>query len=387
MDTKRRIALSASIIAVALGAGHLVQSRAANAPKQASASVVPTGIVQLSAKAETKIAPEPTPVVVATATPRTVAPAAPAKPVEAAKLPAPMPAPAAPAVATAPSQPEPAPLTATAPAAPLLAKADPVPPPLPVKAGPAPTPVPPATAKAEPAPAAAVQAKADPAPVPVAPTPTADACTVSLSATALPGAVLSLALVAPCDGDARIVLRHAGLAVTGKLSPAGTLFTTIPALDAKGEVSALFADGNTAKAAAAIDMTDVRRFAVQWQGDDAFQLQVYENGAVYGAPGHVSAATPVGEGKLTELGDATVERPMLAQVYTWPAPGTPVEVTLEAAVTDKTCNREILGEVLEADAAKVGTTEITLAMPDCGGVGDFLVLNNLAGQTTLAAAD
>lgn len=362
MNRNRKIALSAGMIAVAMGAGHLVQSNAGGARQAAAA---PTGIVTLSAGpgagSGDRAAARPAPAVVATAVPRPVAPAPDPVPDTAAAAPGPG---AAPPAVAAPAQDRPEPDAAPAAVAPAAV----------------------ASSGAARTPAAAGPVKATPA-TPAAPAQAAETCTATLSATAMPGAVLSLALVAPCDGDARVVLRHAGLAVTGRLSSAGTLFTTLPAMDPAGQVSALFPDGTTADAAAATEMAGIRRFAVQWQGDDAFQLQVYENGAAFGAPGHVSAATPVGEGRLAELGDGTVERAMLAQVYTWPAPGTPVEVTLEAAVTARTCNREMLGEALETDAGKVTATEITLAMPDCSGVGDFLLLNNLAGQTTLAAAE
>lgn len=375
MDRKRKIILSASIIAIAAGAGQLVQSNIGGSDRQAQVAA-PTGVVMLSARPGPELAPavretvaaqaQPAPDVIAKAPP----PAAPAEPAK---------------VAAAPSDDTPA-LPRMATTAPLTAVPKPVPTAVSAKpASPAPSETPQATAAVE---APAAKAPAAKAPVAQAPAAVAaDTCSATLSATALPGAVLSLGLVAPCDGGARVVLRHGGLAVTGQLSAAGTLFTTLPAMEAKGEVQAMFPDGTTVRAAAAVNLADIRRMAVQWQADDAFALQIYENGATFGAPGHVSAERPVGEGRVHVLGDATVDLPLLAQVYTWPAAPTKVEVTIEAAVTAKTCNREILGEALESDGGRVTATDITLAMPECSGVGDFLVLNNLAGGTTLAAAD
>lgn len=359
MDRKRKIILSASIIAIAAGAGQLVQSNIGGADRQAS-NAAPTGVVMLSAKAEPEATPAPAP-----ALPR----------------PAPAPQAAAPKAAPLPPAPRPAAVTAAPDAAapkavaPTMPRAASL---VPLPAAPKPSPVATAAQPAVPAPSATAKA-----PEPVA----TDTCTATLSATPLPGAVLSLGLVAPCDGNARVVLRHGGLAVTGKLSAAGTLFTTLPAMEPSGEVVAMFPDGTTARAAATTNLVGIRRVAVQWQADDAFQLQVYESGAEFGTPGHVSAERPVGAGKVDVLGDATVDLPLLAQVYTWPVAPMPVAVTIEAAVTDRTCNREILGEAVESDAGRVTTTEITLAMPDCAGIGDFLVLNNLAGGTTLAAVD
>lgn len=401
MDTKRKIGLTAATLAMAFGAGHLVQLSAdAKAPV---AAAEPTGITQLSAKATPDPRPvqattvlagsatvaRPTPAISALAAPVSAVPklaaTAPAAPVPA--TPAPASAALAVAAAALPAAPPPAPPHASPPGAALIA----------AKAGPGDDTVLPPPGSAAPAALAPTLAKATPAaepaapPAAVAPAPApaaaADACLPTLSVTDLPGAVLSVGLVAPCDGGARVVLRHGGLAVTGRLSPGGTLFAALPAMERTGAVSALFADGTRAEGASPVDLSGVRRFAIQWQALDAFQLQVYEDGAAFGAPGHVSAAAPVGAGKLEVLGDATVDLPLLAEVYTWPASEMPVALTVESAVTAATCGRELLGEVVESIGGKVVTTEVTLAMPGCDAVGDFLVLNNLVGQTTLAAAD
>ena len=42
---------------------------------------------------------------------------------------------------------------------------------------------------------------------------------------------------------------------------------------------------------------------------------------------------------------------MMAEVYTWPADATvAVDMVIEAAVTELTCDRELLGEVVQAKA-------------------------------------
>ena len=77
---------------------------------------------------------------------------------------------------------------------------------------------------------------------------------------------------------------------------------------------------------------------------------------------------------------------MLAQVYTWPADVTvPSEVVIEAAVTDLTCGRELLGETVASVTGTVTITDLTLATPDCDAVGDILVLKNLAPALKIAA--
>jgi len=81
-----------------------------------------------------------------------------------------------------------------------------------------------------------------------------------------------------------------------------------------------------------------------------------------------------------------VDMPLLAEVYTYPAMGS-ADVVIEAAVTAQTCGRELLGETLLSEAGRVTVTDLTLAMPDCDAVGDFLVLNNLVPDLTLVAAN
>ena len=144
------------------------------------------------------------------------------------------------------------------------------------------------------------------------------------------------------------------------------------------------------------DLAALRRFGVQWQGDDAFQLHAFEGGAAYGQPGDLSAANPrtpsealkAGQGYITLLGDPAAPAPLLAEIYTFPAdPAVKPDVVVEAAVTDLTCGRELIGETLASFGGSVYVTDLTLAMPDCDAVGDYLVLKNLVPDLNMAAAN
>lgn len=322
MDKKRKITLGAATLAVALGAGHLVQSgkhRSAATEVAEATAAEPTGITPLAASAQPDtITPAPT----------VTAPAA---------------------AARQPTAPVPVPVSLTTDKTPSAA------------------------------------------PKPAAPADQADACKATLDV--VPGAngMLDLTLLSPCKPGSRVVLRHGGLAVTGKTSSGGALFTALPALDSAGEVLAMFPDGTIARGAAAVDLSGMRRFAIQWIADDRFALNAYKGGAGYGTPGHIHAGAAgnpdSATGWLMPLGDATVDLPMLAEVYTWPARAADIAIDLEAQVTETTCERELLGETLESRSGKVEHSDITLAMPDCTALGDFLVLNNLTTGMTTAAAE
>ena len=201
--------------------------------------------------------------------------------------------------------------------------------------------------------------------------------------------MIGIVLVAPCHAQERVVLRHAGLAVTARLGADGSLSQAMPALVTDARVEVLFADGNTVDGTLQVaEAATLRRFGVQWQGPDAFVVHGLANGADYGQMGDISPVNlhqPEG-GSLALLGDATVDVPLLAQIYTYPAAeGASAEVVVEAAVTEATCGQELLGETIESLDDAVQITELTLTMPECSGIGDFLVLKNLASDMKIAA--
>lgn len=237
---------------------------------------------------------------------------------------------------------------------------------------------------------------------PVQPAPAAAPetdCTPRLSIAAAPSAMIDLALTAPCQPDARVVLRHAGLAVTARTDADGALRLALPAFADPAEVSAAVAGGAPVTAAVAVpDLAGYERIAVQWQGADSFSLNALEFGAEEGQPGHVSAAAPrspvlssrIGAGFLTALGDTTVPWPLLAEVYSFPTGETTregtVRIFLEAGVTAETCDREMLAETIELrSGGPLRRTELALAMPGCDDAGAFLVLKNLIPDLKIAA--
>ena len=241
-------------------------------------------------------------------------------------------------------------------------------------------------------------AAADPMPEPqapiAAPQPPAMAqapeCAITLDLVPQPDAMMALSLLAPCHPEERVVLRHAGLAVTAKTSATGAIVSVLPAMTPLALVEASFGNGDKASAILAVpEAANVQRFGVQWQQSDSFQLHAFENGAGYDQPGHISAAftgTPGQTGFVTLLGDASTELPLLAEVYTF-GPSETVDVVLEAAITAQTCNREILGETILSIDGKVSIADLTVAMPGCDAVGDILVLKNILQDMTVASAN
>lgn len=226
----------------------------------------------------------------------------------------------------------------------------------------------------------------DPLPIAASATPV---CATQLTLQAEAGAMIGLSLQAPCHGAEQVVLRHAGLAVTLKTGADGSLATALPALTGSAVVEVMFGDGTKVQGVVAVpELATLRRFGVQWQGGDAFAVHGFQNGADFGQPGDISAGNigAVGAGFLTVLGDSAEENPLLAQIYTYPAnPAITADVVIEAEVTAASCGHDLLAETLASANGQVAMTDLTLAMPDCSGIGDFLVLKNLASDVKIAA--
>ncbi|MFN3292869.1 MAG: hypothetical protein ACK4S2_13075 [Gemmobacter sp.] len=259
------------------------------------------------------------------------------------------------------------------------------------------TPVSLPAAPAEPVPVVQVAAPAtDPVPPPAEPPverAAPESCDADMALIARPGAMLDVGLLAPCRPDQRVLIRHGGLVVTARTSAAGTLVASIPALHSPAELSIAFADGTrTSQTVEVPDLAQFDRFAVQWMADDAFQLHAYDS-RIAGDAGHVSAAAPgvASEqgGFLTRVGDPAADRPLLAEVFTWPAgehaPAGRVRLEVEASVTEATCGREILGETLQLTGGRLQVRDLTIAMPDCSAIGEYVVLQNPVAPETLAA--
>ncbi len=209
-----------------------------------------------------------------------------------------------------------------------------------------------------------------PAPVPQAqpaPTPQADLCAVTLDVFAAADAMLSLSLSAPCHPNQTVVVRHAGLAVTYLTTATGALFADIPALDASGALTIRLPDGIEAHAAAPVpEVAAMRRLVVQGMAEDRFILS--------------------GEGAQITLGTMSGPVPMVAQVMTLPAE-LAAPLAIEAEITSDTCGRELLGDVLYSEGGRVTRADLSLAMPDCDGMGGFVALNNPVPDMKLAATD
>lgn len=215
-------------------------------------------------------------------------------------------------------------------------------------------------------------------------------CDIVASAQAAPGAMIDLSLSAPCLPNERVNVHHQGLVFTQTTKNDGSLNLSLPALAQDATVIFAFSDGDGAVTSASVDDLDMyNRTALQWRGDAGFQIHAREFGAAYGEDGHVWVGAPAAQGDLTRLGDATVAEPFMAEIYSFPrmsstSEGT-IDLSVEAEVTRANCGLEIEAQSLEVSSTGIKTQDLTLAVPDCDALGDFLVLNNLVQDLKVAS--
>ena len=223
----------------------------------------------------------------------------------------------------------------------------------------------------------------------------ADACTITLDLLDEGNAMIGGTLQAPCLPNKDLVIAHAGMVFSAKTMATGTLMFSLPALKHPASVDIRFDSAETASAQLDIPQAaQLHRVAVQWPFADGFTIHAFEEGADFGDAGHIWAqnanipaagAAPKG-GYLTQLGDASVQMPLMAQVFTFDTKSK-ADVVLEAGVTQTTCASELMGDVITAKGGTVEKTEITLAMPDCSAIGEFVLLDLHIPQVNLAMAN
>lgn len=240
------------------------------------------------------------------------------------------------------------------------------------------------------------------APALATPAPELDAgviCVPDLAAEPGPAATVALTLVAPCNGNATATVHHQGMIFTIVTDESGMAQMLVPALSENAVFIAELPGG--AGAAAIVTVPDVAlydRAVLQWQGETGMQLHALEYGAGYDEEGHVWAAAmrdPVAaadgqQGFMTRLGAEGVTDAMMAEVYTFPtgmaAREGRVELSVEAQVLETTCGREIAAQTIQiSPGVEAEALDLTMTLPGCEAVGEYLVLKNMLESLTLAA--
>ncbi|WP_050604588.1 hypothetical protein [Ruegeria sp. 6PALISEP08] len=216
-------------------------------------------------------------------------------------------------------------------------------------------------------------------------------CNISARAIAVPGAMARLSLKAPCKTEERVEIHHSGLTVSKMTDASGALQMTIPALSEYAIFLISFEDETGSVATTHVtDIAEYNRVALQWQGETELQIHALEFGASYGGNGHVwDDASANGAGDVLRLGQTGHEKAQNIEVYSFPAGATDqsgtIDLTVEAEVTEANCGHTLNVQALELlSDRRLRSRDMSLTLPDCSQAGEFLVLNNLLSDLTIA---
>lgn len=213
-------------------------------------------------------------------------------------------------------------------------------------------------------------------------------CGLTVTAEAMPGAMVALDVMEPCAPDTRVEITHGALVFSARTDALGLLTLDIPAMETPAFFTVQIETGAEVTTLAGLpDLIDHDRAAIVWTGSAAFQLHGYMGDAGFGEAGHlwrdnpgtVAQATIGTGGFLTILGDPTLDAPRLAQVITNPAAlRDALSIVAEIAIEDTTCGRRVDALSLHSLAGEaLAVNPVTLTLPGCDAVGEFLMLQNL----------
>ncbi len=226
----------------------------------------------------------------------------------------------------------------------------------------------------------------------------AETCRTTVTAVSQPGAMVRLALNAPCHGNERIAISHAGLFFADVTDGDGNFSVSVPALQKDAVFEIAFADGSTVEARALVLTQDgYERVGISWSGPAVVNLHAMEFGAGLDDPGHVwsgaprdpSAGVQATGGFLTTLGNAALARPQLAQVYSFPQDRMnrdgSVQIVVDARIDESSCGQDITARTVRVDGrGQPETMPVAFPMPACDGENGFLVLKNLFQDMKIA---
>ena len=224
-------------------------------------------------------------------------------------------------------------------------------------------------------------------------------CSVNLTATVQPLAMVQLDLRASCQPLARFVILHETLAFAVATDAAGSAEVQVPAFDRRARFVATL--DNLNYASAEVDVPELRRLdrvALHWRSSEAINLHAFEESAFIGGPGHIWQAAPGSieavrtgtGGYLMKFADADAEQPAQVEVFTFPVGAgvddTDYSLRISNLLNPANCGREIDFDVIEVSAGNEPvTTQLSPKMPGCGQIG-YVVLLAKDLQTLLSDA-
>jgi len=224
-------------------------------------------------------------------------------------------------------------------------------------------------------------------------------CAPSMVAVAGAAASVDLAVLAPCQTNTSFTVHHQGMMFSAMTNDAGVAKLTVPALAEVAVWIAAFEDGDGAVATVVVpDFANYDRAVLQWQGETSVMLSAYEDGAKFGEANHIYAGNPGDMGRLEaaeggylmRLGDSGIGDGLMAEIYSFPTgmmgDAQDVMLVAEAEITATNCGQELNAQSIQVSpTGATSALDLRMIMPECDAVGDFLILQNMFEDLTLAS--
>lgn len=224
-------------------------------------------------------------------------------------------------------------------------------------------------------------------------------CIPEMTTTAGAAATVALPVAAPYHASAPFTIHHQDMLFTAMMGDEGTANLKVPALAEVAVMIAAFEDGDGAVATVVVpDFANYDRAVLQWQGNTSIMLSAYEGDAAFGDANHITLQNPgnmerlvaAEGGFLMLVGDRTVPDALMAEVHTFPSGMTgearDVALVAEAEVTVENCGQELSAQSIQVSPTGAATAlDLIMQMPDCDTVGNFLILQNMFEDLTLAS--
>ncbi|MGB7319521.1 MAG: hypothetical protein WBC85_16275 [Planktotalea sp.] len=226
----------------------------------------------------------------------------------------------------------------------------------------------------------------------------ASLCSIDMTAQASAAAMVDVSLSASCYPNERVTFHHNGMMFTDATDNDGNLNLSIPALSENAVIIVAFSNGEGALADTKVPTLEYYdRLVVQSKASSSLHINAFEFGADYRDAGHVTLdakrsiedATQGVGGFITSLGDKDQGEALVAEIYTFPTATAKqtgdVHVSVDAEVTVSNCGLRVEAQTLEVlRAGSMKVQDLSLPIPACDAVGDFLVLQNLLQDLKVA---
>jgi len=224
-------------------------------------------------------------------------------------------------------------------------------------------------------------------------------CGVRMSASARPGASISVFISSTCRAGQVVTLSHADFSFSERTDDRGVLSATIPAFTSLAIVDVIFEDGATASAQVTLrDASDLERLAIVWSAPVNLDLHAFEGDATEDSDGHVWVEnqrtyrdTLIGGGGFHEVfGDSSIEGGSMAEIYSLPTSRirrqTAVSLDLRINDIDAYCAQPMaLRTIRSQSGGEITKREFNLRLPQCGIASGGLILENFVENIGVAS--